>query len=142
MSENWLRIWIRYYNMHTSVAGIIKQDGKMLLLDRVNPPFGWAPPCGQVEDGEEMEEALKREVLEESGLGVRKAKLIHHEFLAWNECKRGVRGHDFFIYEILEWEGEVRQNYESKKIGWFSPEEMKELTLEPAWDYFLKKINI
>jgi len=128
--------------MHTSVAGIIKKSGKVLLLDRANPPFGWAPPCGHVEKGETVEEALGREVLEEAGVTVKKFKLVHHEFLEWNECKRGVRGHDFFIYEVLDWNGEVEHNHEAKKIDWFSFEEMKKIKLEPAWEYFLEKVKI
>lgn len=130
--------------MHRSVAAIIKNNKEeILMLDRKNFPFGWACPAGHVEEGETPEEALKREVKEETGLDTENFELVVHEFLDWNECKRGVKGHDFFVYEISEWNGEILQNkLESKDLQWKSVEEIKNLKLEPAWDYFLKKLGI
>lgn len=130
--------------MHRSVAAVIRnKEGEVLMLDRVNPPFGWACPAGHVEKGEAPEKAMAREVQEETGLDVKKHKLILHEFLEWNECKRGVRGHDFFVYEVSEWEGNIHKDkLESKDLQWKSVEEIKNLKLEPAWEYFLKKLKI
>jgi ADP-ribose pyrophosphatase YjhB (NUDIX family) len=128
--------------MHRSVGAIIRKDGKILMLDRVDPPFGWACSCGHVEEGEDIKEALKRETMEETGLKIKDFKLIAHEFVPWNECKRGEKGHDFFIYEILDWTGEVKNNYESKKIDWFSSEDIKLIKLEEVWQYFVDKLNL
>lgn len=130
--------------MHRSVAAIIKNDkGEILMLDRRNFPYGWACPAGHVEEGETPEEALKREVKEETGLGAKNIELIVHEFLDWNECKHGVKGHDFFVYEVSQWQGEILQNkLESKDLQWKSIAEIKNLKLEPAWEYFLKKLKI
>jgi len=113
------------------------------MMDRKNFPFGWACPAGHIEENEMPEEALQREVKEETGLDVDDFKLVVHEFLDWNECKRGVKGHDFFVYEISEWEGEIHQNkLESKDLKWQPASEIKNLKLEPAWEYFLKKLKI
>lgn len=130
--------------MHRSVAAIIKNNKEeILMLDRKNFPFGWACPAGHVEENETPEDALKREVKEESGLDVNNFRLIIHEFLDWNECRRGVKGHDFFVYEVSGWNGEIHQNkLESKDLQWKSVEEIKNLKLEPAWEYFLKKLGI
>jgi 8-oxo-dGTP diphosphatase len=128
--------------MHRSVAAIIKKDGKILMLDRVNFPFGWACPSGHIEDGENPENAMVREVKEEVGVDVKKYNLIHHEFIDWNECKRGVKGHDFFVYEILEWGGKIKGNFESKGLKWISKDEIINIQLEPVWEYFIKNLNL
>lgn len=129
--------------MHRSVAAIIKNDkGDILMLDRKNFPFGWACPAGHVEENETPEEALQREAKEETGLDVEDFKLAIHEFLDWNECKRGVKGHDFFVFEVTKWNGGTKRNFESKDLQWKSVEEIKNLKLEPAWEYFLKKLEI
>jgi len=129
--------------MHRSVAAIIRKDDKILMLDRKNFPFGWACPAGHIEENETPKESLIREVKEETGINVKKYKLILHEFLGWNECKKGVRGHDFFVYEVSGWEGEIHQNkLESKDLQWKSVEEIKSIKIEPAWEYFLKKLKM
>jgi len=130
--------------MHKSVAVIIKNEkDEILMLDRKNFPFGWACPAGHVENDESPEEAMIRESQEETNLDVKNYQLIIHEFLDWNECKRGVKGHDFFVYEVTEWDGKIHQNkLESKDLQWKSIAEIKNLKLEPAWEYFLTKLKM
>jgi ADP-ribose pyrophosphatase YjhB (NUDIX family) len=128
--------------MHRSVAAVIRKDGKILMIDRVNPPFGWACSAGHIEEGEDPEKALIREVKEEVGIEVEKYKLIHHEFIKWNICKHGVRGHDFFVYEVMKWKGDIKNNFESKEIKWISRGELGKIQLEEVWDYFLNKLDL
>ncbi|MDO8589184.1 MAG: NUDIX hydrolase [Armatimonadota bacterium] len=60
-----------------AVAAIIVRDGEILLVKRgAEPGFGkWSIPGGSVELGETLEYALKREILEETGLAVEVGKL-------------------------------------------------------------------
>ena len=53
-------------------ALIFNQQGQVLLVERGNPPLCgyWSLPGGAVETGERLEEAMAREVLEETGLEV------------------------------------------------------------------------
>ena len=46
----------------TAVVAIIIFNEKVLMLKRNKPPLNWCPPCGKVEIGESLEDALKREV--------------------------------------------------------------------------------
>jgi 8-oxo-dGTP diphosphatase len=51
--------------------------GRILLIRRKNPPLGWALPGGFVEVGESVEEAVRREILEETGLSIEDAVQMH-----------------------------------------------------------------
>ncbi len=57
------------------VFGVIIQDGKVLLGRRRDIDW-WNLPGGGMELGETVDEALRREVLEETGLQVRVGRLV------------------------------------------------------------------
>lgn len=112
------------------------------MLDRANFPFGWACPAGHVDEGEEPREAMIREVKEETGLEVLKYKQILNEFIEWNECAKGVRGHDWYVFEVSEWRGELKTDQkEAKDIAWIDPTDLKNLNLEPVWEHWFKKLK-
>ncbi len=50
--------------------------GQVLLIERKNPPHGWALPGGFVDYGESVEEAAVREVKEEVGVDIRLQGLL------------------------------------------------------------------
>jgi len=54
------------------VGALIFEDGKILLVERGKEPLKgyWSIPGGIVETGERLEEAIRREVAEETGLEV------------------------------------------------------------------------
>jgi len=56
--------------MVPSVAAIIHDDRGRLLLQRKAGSEGWSLPAGAIELGDSPEEALNREVFEETGLKV------------------------------------------------------------------------
>lgn len=58
-----------------SAKGVVRMDGKILLLRKAGGM--WDLPGGRIEDGEEPEAALVREILEETGIEVRPVRLIH-----------------------------------------------------------------
>jgi len=62
-----------------SVEAIISKDNSLLFLRRKNSPAKgqWWFPGGRIRKGETLEEALYREVKEETGLQVIKSKLIN-----------------------------------------------------------------
>jgi 8-oxo-dGTP diphosphatase len=47
---------------------IIETEGGIVLVERRNPPHGWALPGGFIDDGESAEAAAVREAAEETGL--------------------------------------------------------------------------
>jgi len=52
------------------VAAIVFDRNRRVLLHRRHVGDGWAPPSGRVEAGETVEAAIRRELLEETGLEV------------------------------------------------------------------------
>ncbi len=59
-----------YANPVPTVDTIIELDGRIVLIERKNPPLGLAIPGGFVDYGETVEEAAVREAREETGLEV------------------------------------------------------------------------
>jgi O-acetyl-ADP-ribose deacetylase (regulator of RNase III)/ADP-ribose pyrophosphatase YjhB (NUDIX family) len=61
----------------TTVDAIIETGDGIVVIERSNPPFGWALPGGFVDYGESLEEAVVREAKEETGLAVTGLKQFH-----------------------------------------------------------------
>ncbi|MBM3249411.1 MAG: NUDIX hydrolase [Candidatus Omnitrophica bacterium] len=61
----------------TTVDAIIEIDDSIIVIERSNPPFGFALPGGFVDYGESLEEAVKREAKEETGLTLTEIKQFH-----------------------------------------------------------------
>ncbi|HDQ40687.1 MAG TPA: NUDIX hydrolase [Desulfonatronum sp.] len=59
-----------YANPVPTVDVIIHVDQGVVLIERKNPPLGWALPGGFVDYGESVEHAAIREAREETGLDV------------------------------------------------------------------------
>lgn len=62
--------YVLYYNPSPGVAVLVVQDGCVLLVRRRSSVFNgmWCVPCGHVEADEDVKDAARREVLEETGL--------------------------------------------------------------------------
>jgi 8-oxo-dGTP diphosphatase len=72
-----------------AVDCIILIDGRVLLIHRRNPPHGWALPGGFVEYGETVEDAVRREMNEETGLDLQNLR----QFRVYSDPGRDARGH-------------------------------------------------
>lgn len=70
------KIW-PYKNPFPTVDIIIEIGSGIVLIERTNPPLGWALPGGFVDYGESLEEAAVREALEETGLHVTLTGQLH-----------------------------------------------------------------
>jgi 8-oxo-dGTP pyrophosphatase MutT (NUDIX family) len=130
---------------HFAVGAIIKQDDKILLMDRKKKPLGFACPAGHIDNGETPEKALFREVKEETGLDIKSFELSLHEFFSWNTCSNGIEGHEVYIYDC-ETEGLiVLDKKEAHSLKWYTKEELiklyKDKKLESLWEEILKKLE-
>lgn len=78
-----------YRNPAPTVDIIIEIDEKIVLIERKNPPFGWALPGGFVDYGESLETAAQREAKEETGIDVQ--NLL--QFRSYSDPARDARQH-------------------------------------------------
>lgn len=60
-----------------AVDAIIDIDGGIVIVERSNPPFGWALPGGFVDGYESLEDAVRREMKEETSLELSDLKQFH-----------------------------------------------------------------
>ena len=74
---------------YITVDAIIEIGKKIVLIERKNPPLGYALPGGFVDYGESLEDAVIREVREETGLNF----LINSQLKAYSNPKRDPRAH-------------------------------------------------
>lgn len=103
-----------------TVDCIIDLDGEVVLIERKNPPFGWAIPGGFVDEGETVEEAVGREMKEETNLKLVNLKQFH----VYSDPERDPRGHTVTVVFTAKGEGELRAQDDAKNIGLFSKENL------------------
>lgn len=91
---------MKYKTPKLTVDGIILKNNRILLIKRRNPPFKgkWAFPGGFVEYGEKTEDAVIREVLEETGLETKIKDLIG----VYSDPNRDPRGHTVSVVYLLD----------------------------------------
>ena len=65
------------------------EPGSIVLIERKNPPPGWALPGGFVDYGETVEDAARREAREETDLDITDLKQFH----TYSDPSRDSRGH-------------------------------------------------
>jgi mutator protein MutT len=111
----------------TAGAVITDNRGRVLLLKhRFRPGTGWGIPGGFMQEGEQAEEALRRELREEVGLEVEKVELFTTRAF---KVPRQVE-----IVFLARAIGDTNElNFEIQKAAWFSLDELpKELSRDQA----------
>ena len=105
----------------TNMCMLTREDGKVLVQNRVDPNWGGLTfPGGHVEPGESLVDSIVREMQEETGLTIRNPKLIGSK--SWMQ-KDGSR-YLVLLYIATEYEGELRSSEEGD-ISWMTIEEMR-----------------
>lgn len=104
-----------YRNPVPTVDIIIRIEDRIVLIERHNPPYGWALPGGFVDYGEALETAALREALEETGLKVNNLR----QFRAYSDPDRDPRQHNISIVFSADATGEPLAGDDAKDAQLF-----------------------
>jgi len=124
------------------VGAVIVCDGKILLVKRRGEPGRgkWSVPGGLVELGETVEEAVIREVKEETGLDVAEPELIDVVDNIVRDEKGEIKWHfiilDFFV-KVRG--GELRASDDAEEIRWVPLDEAEKYDLTKTFRSFLQR---
>lgn len=97
-----------------SAAALIRNDsGEVLLLNHVLRPLsGWGLPGGFVDKGEQPEETIRREVMEETGIRLADLSMLR---------VRTVNKHIEVLFTAVAAGEPSVMSREIFELGWFSP---------------------
>ena len=100
-----------------SVAVIItNRDGKVLLLEHfLRPGSGWGIPGGFINFGEQPEEAVRRELREETGLELENLRMLR---------VRTLNRHIEMLFRAETGETGAVKSREIRSLDWFAPDDM------------------
>ncbi len=125
---------------------VVERHGSILMVQNERVIDGrkqltWDLPGGQVEHGEMLQEALRREVHEETGLRIAAAA----RFLFVQEGERANRGLRRYVWRSFffscEAIGEPVAAGEVLDVRWFSRDAMRSVLTAPYHDSFLRWLD-
>ena len=128
--------------MVTAAMCIIYDKEKGILLEKRTDNGMWCVPGGALELGETLEEALRREVKEETSLEISNPKLF--------DVKAGVHMvypnkdevyYTDVVYEINEYEGELKPDSESQELVWTPIDKLPDNIMPTQIEYIEKFVN-
>ena len=116
------------------VAAVIRKDDKIFATQRGYGEFkdGWEFPGGKIEDGETPEQALAREIREETGMTVSSLTFNRTQF--FEPSNTLMCNFTAFVND----DSELSTNEEIDSYRWFTPDEARENILQNSLaSYFL-----
>lgn len=108
-------------------AVVVDGDGRVLLVKRERPPLAgeWSLPGGCVEAGEGLDEAVRREVLEETGLVVEVSSFLG----VVDRRFRDAAGRTEYHYVLLDYRcrptgGSLLAASDARDVAWAHPSDL------------------
>jgi 8-oxo-dGTP diphosphatase len=140
-------------------ALIFSKDGK-LLMGMKDPNGGgvyadcWHIPGGGVEDGETLEQALRREILEEVGLDISKANVSLADDKGRGQTEKTLKDTNekvlcnmaFNVFRVDVGEDATavvaRPSDDLVKLEWVNLSNLNDYKLTPPWSALFKRLRI
>jgi 8-oxo-dGTP diphosphatase len=112
-----------------TVDGITIYKDKLVLIKRARPPYKdrFALPGGFVEYNEKVEDAVVRELKEETGLSTKIKSIIG----VYSDPERDPRGHTVsVVFELEVTKGKMKSGDDAKEVKLFSLDKLPELAFD------------
>jgi len=118
----------------SAAAVITNQEGQVLLLDHVlRPHSGWGLPGGFLNAAEQPEEAIRREIMEETGIELDELKMLRIR----------TRGRHVEMIFAAKAVGEPSvKSREILELGWFETDAMPEKMSEAQKKLILQTVGM
>ncbi|NEO26704.1 MAG: NUDIX hydrolase [Kamptonema sp. SIO4C4] len=97
-----------------------RADHPIILIERKNPPYGWAIPGGFVDYGESVEVAAVREAKEEMCLDVE----LQEQFYVYSDPNRDPRKHTLSVVFLATATGTPQAADDAKNVNIFTLDEL------------------
>jgi ADP-ribose pyrophosphatase YjhB (NUDIX family) len=111
-----------------TVDAIIEVAGGIVLIERKNPPPGWALPGGFVDVGESLAQAVKREAMEETTLEIE----LVEQFFSYSDPTRDPRGATVSVVFVARSSGTPRAADDAKNVRIFTMADLPPLAFDHA----------
>jgi 8-oxo-dGTP diphosphatase len=108
---------------------LFDKAGRVLLIRRQNPPFEgqYALPGGFVDIGETVDDACRREMLEETCVKVGRLELVG----VYSDPKRDPRGHTCAVAFLARtWRGKAKAGDDAAAVEWVKGWRQTELAFD------------
>jgi len=124
------------------VGAIIVQDERVLMVERGREPLKgwWSLPGGLVETGEFLEDALRREVREETGLEVE----VLHQIEVFERIMRDDAGRPEYHYVLIDYVcrptgGLLQAADDASKVRWTAEGELDGMRITEGTPAVIRK---
>ncbi len=128
--------------MCTAAMGIVYDPERGLLFERRTDNGMWCVPGGGIELGESLEDALRREIKEETNLDIADFQLfdvrasVHMVYPNKDEVY-----YTDVVYVVTGFSGELKCDSESSELRWFMPDALPRNIMPTQIDYILKFVE-
>jgi 8-oxo-dGTP diphosphatase len=116
---------------YLAVSAVVIRDGEFLAVRRARPPMQglFTLPGGGIETGESVTDAVRREVLEETGISIEPLALAGYREVITRDDANRVQGHFLILAFAARWiAGEARLNEELSEARWMRPAALRDLS--------------
>ncbi|MFJ4651489.1 NUDIX hydrolase [Nocardia sp. NPDC088792] len=108
-----------------SVAGVVVDDQNRVLVIRRDDNGHWEPPGGVLELNESIEEGVRREVFEETGVAIEVERLT-------GVYKNITHGIVALVFRCIAIHGDGHPTNEAREVRWMSTDEVQD-SMDPAF---------
>lgn len=114
------------------MGALIFENGKLLIVERGKEPLKgyWSIPGGIVEAGEKLEDAIRREVLEETGLQVEPLSIFEvFERILPDSESRPEYHYVLIDYLCRRTAGEAKAASDASRVAWVEERNLRQYRL-------------